>query len=65
MRKLFKKQVKPVESKTIAEAKLSAIASIIQNVDLHTYCEKDAPATEVVSYYEGIMQSIRSIVHSK
>lgn len=60
MRKIGEKR-----SKSIAEAKLSAISSIITNADLHTYCDKDLTDAQKVAYYEAMIAGIRSVVHSK
>ena len=60
MRKIGEKR-----SKSIAEAKLSAISSIITNADLYTYCDKNITDAQKVAYYKSMIASIRSIVHSK
>ena len=60
MRKIGEKR-----SKSIAEAKLSAISSIITNADLHNFCNKDIADAQKVAYYKAMIAGIRSVVHSK
>lgn len=67
MRKLFhrkKQEVLPASS--VAEAKLRAIAGVLDDADLWSMAYRDEATPEMrVSHYQGVHSAIRAIVHSK